>query len=219
MKPDNESTKESIEENENIKPFVVKDKRYWADGEEKAAESNGGQERKPKYVEELEERLKRAESQVADFRKAHTESAAEFEKAKERLRRNTKEEVERARLQVASSLFELTDNLDRVIEGTKTGGSIESLIEGVSMVRGQFFEALTKFGVTQFTPIGESFDPTEHEAVAMVNVSDPTQHKCVVDVHQPGFRAGDVILRPATVLVGQCPPTASETTDSDTENE
>ncbi len=217
MKPENESTAESSEENENVKPFVVKDKRYWADGDNEAEGSNSGQESKPKYVEELEERLKHAESQVADFRKAHTESAAEFEKAKERLRRNTQEEVDRARLQVASSLFELTDNLDRVIEGTKSGGSIESLIEGVSMIRGQFFEALTKFGVTQFTPIGEPFDPTEHEAVAMVPVSDPAQHKCVVDVHQPGFRAGGVILRPATVLVGQCPPETNET--ADTEND
>jgi len=216
MKPEDQTKTESIEENENVKPFVIKDKRYWADGEDGSDDSTDGQERKPKYVEELEERLKKAESQVADFRKAHTESAAEFEKAKARLRRNTQEEVERARLQVASSLFELTDNLDRVIEGTKSGGSLESLIEGVSMVRGQFFEALTKFGVTQFSPIGEPFDPTEHEAVAMVPVAEPTQHKCVVDVHQPGFRAGDVILRPATVLVGQCPPEPNR--ESDTEN-
>jgi len=205
MKPENESIDNPQDDNEEAKAFVVKDKRYWAEGDEDGSSPSNGKERKPKYVEELEERLQSAESKVAEIRNAHTESAAEFEKAKERLRRNTTEEVERARLQVAASLFELTDNLDRVIEGTRSGGSVESIIEGVSMIRGQFFQALTNFGVTQFTPIGETFDPTQHEAVAMVPVTDPEQNKKVVEVHQPGFRAGDNILRPATVLVGQGP--------------
>lgn len=209
------------DENDDSKSYVIKDKRHWAEHSMDSDDDTSSKKvkQKPKYVQELEEQLKKAQQQVSEIRQAHTESAAEFEKAKERLRRNTGEEVERARLQVAAALFELADNLERVVEGTRQGGSLEAVANGVSLVRDQFFQAMDQFGVERFAPLGEPFDPNQHDAVGMVPVDDPAQHKRVIEVHKPGFRAGETILRPAVVLVGQAatPPQTTDTTESNSD--
>jgi molecular chaperone GrpE len=204
------------EEDGNSKSYVIKDKRHWAENRpgDDSADPSGAAPGKLKYVQDLEEQLKTAQQKVSQIRQAHTESAAEFEKAKQRLRRNTEEEVERARLQVATSLFELADNLERVVEGMRKGGTLEALSDGVSLVRDQFFQAMDQFGVERFSPLGEPFDPNKHDAMGMVPVDDPTQHKIIIEVHQPGFRAGETILRPAVVLVGQASTPAGAEDDN-----
>jgi molecular chaperone GrpE len=210
-------SKQEVPKEEDVsKPYVIKDKRHWAEHHpgDDSLDAAGTSPQKPKYVQELEEQLKTAQQKVSQIRQAHTESAAEFEKAKQRLRRNTEEEVERARLQVATSLFELADNLERVVEGTRQGGTLEALSDGVSLLRDQFIQAMEQFGIERFSPLGEPFDPNKHDAMGMVPVDDPTKHKTIIEVQQPGFRAGETILRPAIVLVGQAPTAAGDDGDN-----
>jgi molecular chaperone GrpE len=154
-------------------------------------------------IAELQEKLRTAEKQVALIRQAHAESAAEFDKIKERLRRNHAAETERARLEMTRSLFDVADNLDRTIEGVKSGGSVEVLLEGVTAVRGQFMHTLGTFGLERFDPLGAPFDPEQHDAIGVLPVQSEDQNNTVVAVLKPGFKAGKHILRAALVQVGQ----------------
>ncbi len=54
--------------------------------------------------------------------------------------------------------------------------------------------------IEPFSPVGEPFDPQQHEAVAQHQVEGPAPGT-VVEVYQQGFRLGDSVLRPARVLV------------------
>lgn len=152
--------------------------------------------------ETLQSELKKAQKQVALIRQAHTEAAAEFEKTKDRLRRNHETEVQRARLAVTSSLFGVADDLERSLEAAKSGGDIESLITGLSGVRDQFFKALGEVGLEKFNPLGMLFDPAKHDAIGMVPVSEAHRANTVVAVLKTGFKAGDHVLRAAMVQVG-----------------
>ncbi len=59
---------------------------------------------------------------------------------------------------------------------------------------------LKRFGVVQFDPKGEKFDPAIHEAVFMMN--DPKMdNNTIGQVMQTGWKIGDRVLRAAKVGV------------------
>lgn len=154
-------------------------------------------------VADLEERLRIAEKQVALIRQAHAESAAEFDKVKERLRRNQEQELERARLGMAKNLFAVADNFDRTIDAAQQGTDVAVLLRGVLAVRDTFQKALTGFGLVKYGDAGDRFDPNKHEAIGMVPVAAAALDGAVTVVFEPGYRAGDQVLRPARVQVGK----------------
>ena len=60
--------------------------------------------------------------------------------------------------------------------------------------------ALQKAGIERYSPEGEQFDPTLHEAVAQQPVAG-AEPGTVVEVFQRGYRMGDAVVRPARVVV------------------
>ena len=59
---------------------------------------------------------------------------------------------------------------------------------------------LVKFGMERFGQVGDPFDPAVHEAL-MHQTSEEATGPSVSLVIQPGYRAGERILRPARVAV------------------
>ena len=57
-----------------------------------------------------------------------------------------------------------------------------------------------KFGLVRFGEVGESFDPTLHEAL-MATESDEVDEPSIVLVLQPGYRLGEKVVRAARVQV------------------
>jgi molecular chaperone GrpE len=66
---------------------------------------------------------------------------------------------------------------------------------------------LGKFGLSRFGATGDSFDPSVHEALMHApwpkdgSVADGADTTTVVQVLQPGYRAGERVIRPARVAV------------------
>jgi molecular chaperone GrpE len=62
---------------------------------------------------------------------------------------------------------------------------------------------LGRFGLARFGEAGEAFDPTVHEALMHTEADLPegTESTTVVQVLQPGYRAGERVLRAARVAV------------------
>jgi molecular chaperone GrpE len=75
---------------------------------------------------------------------------------------------------------------------------------GVALSTLNLRDFLAKAGVEQIGIEGEAFDPRLHEAVHFEERSD-VDDPIVVDVVRPGYRMGDRILRPATVVVAGAP--------------
>ena len=149
------------------------------------------------------EALAKAQKDVAAIRQAHTEAAAEFEKTKERLLRNHATELERAPLKMASKMFAVADNLDRMVNAAQFSSDASSFVNGLTLIRDQFFRTLQEFGVIRFDPRGERFDPNRHDAVSIIEIQDEVQAGIVVDVIKPGYIAGDQVLRASEVVVGK----------------
>jgi len=124
---------------------------------------------------------------------------ADFENYRKRVAREAAAAQERGAVSLAKELLPALDNLDRALEAAAQD---DPLLQGVRLVRSELCAALARAGIESFSPLGETFDPAMHEAVATAEQpSDGMQSGTVVEVYQSGYRLGSSIIRPARVVV------------------
>jgi molecular chaperone GrpE len=196
-------------------PVKVVDRRWWARGDDGAADAPRGSN-KPSFVEELELRLANAEKQAQEYLGKYRQASQEFEDARARMRKELAKDAERSRREVLISLLEVADNLDRAIEASRTApgrtpeqaaqAGADPLLKGVEMVLQQFLAKLEGFGVKRIDTRDAMFDPVLHEAVTTVATPSAAADGRIVGVIAHGYRIGDEVLRPALVAVGQLQP-------------
>jgi molecular chaperone GrpE len=185
-------------------PVKVIDRRWWANNAEGASNrETSSASLKPTYVEELERQLADKDKQVQEYIAKYRQASSEFEEARLRLRREISKDVERARREVLAEILEVLDNLDRAVDAAGRAQSVDSVIQGIDLVRRQFLSKLEGLGVTRIDASGQPFDPQLHEAVTTIPASSPEQDGLVVGVVRHGYRVGTDVLRPATVAVAK----------------
>jgi len=129
---------------------------------------------------------------------------ADFENYRKRAVRDAALAQERGIAKLAKELLPAIDNLDRALQASTTdaesaeGGS--QILDGIKLVHADLLSALGRAGIEPFSPEGEQFDPTLHEAVAHAPI-DGAESGTVVEVYQQGYKLGETVLRPARVLV------------------
>ncbi|MGC2373363.1 MAG: nucleotide exchange factor GrpE [Solirubrobacteraceae bacterium] len=158
--------------------------------------------------EELGELVKTA-AQRDEYLALAQRTQADFENYRKRVARDAALAQERGVAKLAKELLPALDNLDRAIEaatlkgtpsGAQAGEFEDHLLAGVRLVRSELASALARAGIEAFAPLGEPFDPNQHEAMAQQPVGGVSSGT-VAEVYQNGYRMGDSIIRPARVLV------------------
>ncbi|CDJ60639.1 co-chaperone GrpE, putative [Eimeria maxima] len=77
---------------------------------------------------------------------------------------------------------------------------LKQFVDGISLTDNLFHKTLERFGVEQYDPMGEKFDPALHEALFEMDGPSDKKGK-VAQVVQRGYRIKDRILRAAKVGV------------------
>jgi molecular chaperone GrpE len=146
-----------------------------------------------------EELLKAAELQAAEHHDAWLRAKAETEN----MRRRAAEDVDKARKfaveNFASELLAVRDSLEAAL--AVESPSVENLTDGVELTLKQLSAAFGKFNLHDINPVGEKFDPHEHQAIQVVESDLPAN--TVVTVLQKGYRLNERTLRPALVMVSK----------------
>ncbi len=126
---------------------------------------------------------------------------AEYVNYKRRVDRDRAVTQERVVRDVLESLLPVLDD----IQGARDHGD---LTDGPFAAIADKLEAsLGKYGLVRFGDKGEAFDPVFHEALmhqpwpAGDPALDGAQGTTIVMVLQPGYRAGEAVIRPARVAV------------------
>ncbi len=197
------------EEEAKEKPRVVDRRRVREDGEvsEESADEAEEAPRVPAYVEQLQAKVAAAEEKFKEYVEKIDKDTADFRARQEREMERRTQEVKK---QAVSGFLSIADDLARataaVDSGTSQGekdGALETLVQGVRMIQGRFFQELSNLGVEPLSAMGVAFNPEEHEAVRMVEVDDEAQDGLVVEELACGYKLGDAVLRPARVSVGK----------------
>jgi len=125
---------------------------------------------------------------------------AEFENFKRRMEREKDDHYRHATAVLVSRLLPILDNFERAMVVGESSGVKGAFGEGVVLIQRQLLEELRKEGLRPIEAIGQSFDPTVHEAVATdASTDDPPN--TVIEELQRGYYFQDRLLRPAAVRV------------------
>jgi molecular chaperone GrpE len=129
---------------------------------------------------------------------------ADFENFRRRALKERSEVQQYGHQNLVKDLLSSVDNLDRAIEHAQrsAGGDLESLLQGVELVRRDLMGALAKHGVSQIEAQGKVFDPALHEAMAQAP-DDTVAAGTVVEELQKGYLLRDRLLRPSRVVVAR----------------
>ena len=102
---------------------------------------------------------------------------------------------------IISALLPIIDSLEQALQSAdKTAYS--SMVEGLELTLKLFIDVLEKFDVQRLDPIGELFNPQEHEAMTLQEVPGTAANTIVV-VFQKGYKLHDRLIRPARVIVAK----------------
>jgi molecular chaperone GrpE len=137
-----------------------------------------------------------------DFKDLYLRAAAETDNVRKRARRDVEIASARGVARLARELLPSLDNLDRALVAAEAeeADAEHHLTKGIRLVQQELLGALTRVGIEQFSPAGETFDPHQHEAVAQQPIEGAASGT-VAQVYQPGYRYKDEVLRPAKVVV------------------
>lgn len=159
---------------------------------------------------DLEAELVMLRARVADLERGLAAADAradraeeEIDRARERLAREAERELAARSGRVLLDLIAVLDDLDRAVQAARGGAEGSALLHGVELVQRKFRAALAAHGVTSIAALGARFDPALHEAISVVPATSAGDHERVVAVTREGYRRGDELLRPASVVVAR----------------
>lgn len=164
--------------------------------EETLAEVTKEGETSPEKLAELEKKAKQADEAHDRLLRLH----ADFENYKKRMARDMEEFRRMATEGLIERLLPVLDNFDRALQHAAQDTDPKHIVDGITLIRKLFEDALKKQGLTDIHSLGAKFDPHIHEAIAFEE-TDEKEEGIVVEVFQHGYKLGDKLLRPATVRI------------------
>lgn len=152
--------------------------------------------------EVLEDGLEPTGAEEPNFQDLYLRALADAENVRKRARRDVEAANARGVARLARELLPSLDNLDRALASAEAeeGDADHHLTKGIRLVQAELLGALERAGIEPFSPVGEQFDPHEHEALAQQPV-EGVESGVVAEVYQPGYRYKEEVLRAAKVVV------------------
>jgi molecular chaperone GrpE len=150
-----------------------------------------------KQVSSLEERAALLERERDERTDDLKRVAAEFDNYRKRVARDQELTAARATESLVKNLLPVLDDLERALEAAEQHEEAK-LEEGVALVHRALADLLKRQGLQEIETEG-AFDPHKHEAL-LAQPSEAAEGS-VIQVTQKGYRLGDLVLRPARVIV------------------
>lgn len=149
----------------------------------------------------LEEQLTLAEKKAHENWEKSVRALAELDNVRRRMEREVSNAHKYGSEKLICALLPVVDSLDQALQLADKEANA-SMYEGLELTMKLFTDVLGKFDVEQLDPMGELFDPQQHEAMSMQQVPDAPANS-VIAVFQKGYRLNGRVIRPARVIVAK----------------
>ncbi|MDF2530201.1 MAG: nucleotide exchange factor GrpE [Gammaproteobacteria bacterium] len=154
-------------------------------------------------LEQLKQELEAAKAKADENWDKALRAVAELENTKRRAEKDISSAHKFAIDRFAESLLPVVDSLEKALEvKADDNEAVQSMHQGVNLTMKMLLDTLQKHGVQQIDPLGETFDPSLHEAMAMQDSSGTEPNKVLV-VFQKGYLLNGRLIRPARVIVSK----------------
>ncbi len=149
---------------------------------------------------DLATQLEQARAEKAELRDAWLRAKAESDNVRKQAQADVAKAHKYAIERFAEDLLPVKDALEQTLAAGQV--SLETLTSGAELTLKALQTAFDRAQVVEVAPGGgEKFDPHRHQAMQMVDSTQPSN--TVVDVFQKGYLINDRVLRPALVTVAR----------------
>jgi len=146
-----------------------------------------------------EELLRQAELKAREHQDAWLRAKADADNIRKRTAIELANAYKYAIESVAVELLPVKDGLEATLAADSA--SLESLRSGVELTLKQLNTVFGKAGLKEINPVGEKFDPHQHQAISML--PSEKEPNAVINVLQKGYCLHDRVIRPALVTVAK----------------
>jgi molecular chaperone GrpE len=165
-----------------------------------------GQEASGSIDAESAELVRRLQIERDEALEARKRALADFENFRRRAAEQESRAIDRGMAEICRVLIPVLDQLELALGRDVSKAAPEQVILGIKLVREEMVKALQSKGVRLVHPeVGTAFDPYTQEAM-MRRPAPDLEPDAVVEVLQPGYAMGDVVLRAAKVVIAAQPP-------------
>ncbi len=148
----------------------------------------------------VEETLRRERDEAQD---KWLRAVAEMDNLRKRTRREVTDAHRFAKADALRGFLDVLDNLERALQtngGAADTGGPDPFREGIELIRQRLRGVLQEQGVTPIEALGLHLDPAVHEAVGQLP-REGSEPGTIIEVAQPGYKLGELVLRPARVII------------------
>ena len=149
-----------------------------------------------------EEELEKVHSELEKQKDLTLRAEAELQNVLKRTAREVENAHKYGLERFIQNLLPVVDSLEKAAEASALDQSeaSETAIEGINLCCKLLVDVLEKEGLKDIDPSGEPFDPSEHQAMSMVENSD-LEPNSIAAVVQKGWKLNERLVRPAMVMV------------------
>lgn len=196
------SNKQNTAESKTDSELIEEVLEQVADLDNEEAEAENAQEADVS-VAELQARLAKAEAKAAENWDKVLRTQAEMENLKRRTQKDLDNAHKYGLEKFAKELLSVIDSLELGIQAaTSDAPEVVKLREGSELTVKQFENVFAKFNIEAIDPLGQPFNPKQHQAMTMQPSAD-VEPNTVINVLQKGYILNGRLIRPAMVVVSQ----------------
>lgn len=156
-------------------------------------------EAEPEKLHEIIENLRKEKDEL--FEKLQRVSA-DYANYQKRAPKQIADTVAYEKEMIIKSLLPALDNFEHTLQNTQSVENINALIQGIRIVYDQMLDILKSHGVEPIKALGETFDPTLHEAM-MQKAEPEKENNIVLQEFQKGYKLNGRVIRPVKVIVNK----------------
>jgi molecular chaperone GrpE len=152
--------------------------------------------------ERLETKLSEAYGKQDDLQNKYLRVHADLENIKKRAIREREDAVQRTRTQLIGDLLPIIDSFKMGLSEASKHDEAKSYVEGFAMATNQLENILSEYGLSIIEPTNQAFDAKFHEAISYEE-SEDTGDGIVIKTIRNGYKLGEKLLRPASVILSK----------------
>lgn len=148
-----------------------------------------------------ENKIKELEEKLAEWEDKYKRLYAEFDNYQKRTTKEKDLRYSDAVIDTVLAFLPVADNLDRAIATEVESEEAKKVLDGVTLVKKQMLDTLSKLDVTEIKAVGEDFDPNLHNAVMHVEDENITENTVVEEFIKGYIYKNDRVVRHSMVKV------------------
>jgi molecular chaperone GrpE len=169
-----------------------------------AAERPSAEDKTEPAAPPLEEQVAAARQEAAVNYDRYLRAVADLENYRRRAAREKDELRLSANANLMMHLLPVADSLQLAVNAARPEAAAKMIADGVAIALEQFKGVLSRHGLKELNPVGQKFDPHQHEPLAhQPSAEVPEEH--VLQVVRVGYSLHGRVLRPASVILSGGP--------------